>query len=795
MSSERWKISVSGIVQGVGFRPFVYRLALVHGLSGFVANTPEGVAIEAQGQAAQLEDFLAALRIEAPPLAQVGEIVSLPIPLSDDNAFVLRHSAISGPVATLISPDVAVCEDCLAEFFDPADRRFRYPFINCTNCGPRYTIVERIPYDRPHTTMRGFAMCAACQGEYDDPANRRFHAQPNCCPDCGPRLSLAGADGRQLAEGEEALNEAVRRLAAGEIVAVKGLGGFHLAVDATSSQAVMRLRRRKGREAKPLAVMVADLAAARRICRLEGPDAMEEQALASQERPIVLAGKKEGHGLAEEVAPGYDQFGLMLPYAPLHYLLLQGVGRPLVMTSGNRSEEPICIENGEAVQRLAGIADCFLVHDRGIHLPCDDSVVAFQAGMIRQVRRSRGFAPKPIGLAASGAMVLGVGAELKNTVCLLKEKQAFCSQHIGDLKNLEAYRVFQQSLGQLAALFEISSALIAHDLHPQYLSSRWAAEQQGLPTLAVQHHHAHLAACLAENRQEGPAIGIILDGAGYGPDQTIWGGEVLLGDAHGYRRFAALESLPLPGGDAAVQAPWRTALSYLHATFGADLPELPFMAAHECGMILAMVDKGVNSPLTSSCGRLFDAVAAMSGGRQTIQYEAQAAIELMQAAGGRIGEEVFPCEVYAEDAIAELSNLPARTKLIPGGCIAELSSLPAQTKLIPEGCMLKISVRSLVRAVAQAVQSGMAQSEISRRFHAGLVAAFTRVAEEARHREKINMVVLSGGVFQNRLLLEGMAASLGRAGFEVLLHKELPCNDACISLGQAVIGREALRKR
>ncbi|MCX5863966.1 MAG: carbamoyltransferase HypF [Deltaproteobacteria bacterium] len=755
MPSERWKISVSGIVQGVGFRPFVYRLALARGLKGFVANTPDGVALEVQGQTAQLEDFLVALREEAPPLAQVGEISSAPIPLCHDGEFTLRHSTASGPVSTLISPDVAVCEDCLAEFFSPADRRFRYPFINCTNCGPRYTIVERIPYDRPHTTMRGFAMCGPCQREYDDPANRRFHAQPNCCPDCGPQLSLVEADGQQVAVREEVLGEVLRRLEAGEIVAVKGVGGFHLAVDAANSQAVQRLRQRKGREAKPLAVMVPDLAMARKVCRLE---ALEEQALVSQERPIVLAAKNVGHGLADEIAPGYDQFGLMLPYAPLHQLLLQGSARVLVMTSANRSEEPICIENDEAVQRLNGIADCFLLHDRGIHLPCDDSVVALQAGMIRQVRRSRGFAPKPIGLAEAGAMVLGVGAELKNTVCLLKEKQAFCSQHIGDLKNLEAYRVFQQSLSQLAALFEITPTLIVHDLHPQYLSSRWAQEQT-VPTLAVQHHHAHLAACLAENRQDGPAIGIILDGTGYGPDQTIWGGEVLLGDACGYQRFSSLEALPLPGGDAAVQAPWRTALSYLHAAYGDNLPDLPFLMGHECGPILAMVEKGVNSPLTSSCGRLFDAVAAMSGGRQIIQYEAQAAIELMQMAGGRLGKEGFPCEVYEENA------------------------------------MLKISVRSLIRAVANAVQSGMAQSEISRKFHAGLVAVFTRVAEEARRRENINTVALSGGVFQNRLLLEGMAASLGSSGFQVLFHKELPCNDACISLGQAVIGREAFKKR
>ncbi|MBU4034249.1 MAG: carbamoyltransferase HypF [Proteobacteria bacterium] len=755
MQTERWKISVGGIVQGVGFRPFVYRLAGDRALTGFVTNTPDGVVIEAEGQPAQLRNFLDALRKEAPPLSQVGEIVVVSIPLLHDNNFVLGHSTVSGPVSTLISPDVAVCQDCLSEFFSPNDRRFRYPFINCTNCGPRYTIIQRIPYDRPHTTMRDFVMCPACQREYDDPSNRRFHAQPNCCPDCGPQLGLVAANGQRLAEREEALSEAILRLAAGDIVAIKGIGGFHLAVDAANGQAVSRLRQRKNREAKPLAVMVADLAAARKLCRLE---TMEEQALESQERPIVLAAQKEGHGLAEEVAPGYDQFGLMLPYAPLHYLLFQGPVRALVMTSGNRSEEPICIENREAEQRLAEIADCFLVHDRGIHLPCDDSVVALQGGMIRQVRRSRGFAPKPLELGETGDMVLGVGAELKNTVCLLKENQAFLSQHIGDLKNLEAYRVFQKSIDQLASLFEISPSLIVHDLHPQYLSSRWAKEQKIVPTLGVQHHHAHLAACLAENHHEGSAIGIILDGTGYGPDQTIWGGEVLLGDSSGYRRFGGLESLPLPGGDAAVQAPWRTAVSYLFAAYGENTPELPFMAPHECGMILTMVQKRVSSPMTSSCGRLFDAVAAMGGGRQVIQYEAQAAIELMQAAG-RLGEEVFPCEVYEENA------------------------------------MLKISVRSLVREVAQAVQAGMVYSEISRRFHAGLVAVFTSVVKEARLREKINTVVLSGGVFQNRLLLEGLTVSLDRVGFEVLLHKELPCNDGCISLGQAVIGRQALKKR
>ena len=750
-SPERLRITVNGIVQGVGFRPFVCRLARSHLLSGFVANTPEGVIIEVEGQVGPLEGFLRVLRQEPPPLALVASLSVLQVPSAHEADFSIRDSLVSGPVATQISPDVAVCPECLAELYDPSDRRFRYPFINCTNCGPRYTIVELIPYDRANTSMRDFIMCESCRSEYADPGNRRFHAEPNCCPLCGPQLRLVSGSGILVAEGDDAVREAAFLLAAGRIVAVKGLGGFHLAVDAASSEAVSLLRQRKGREEKPLALMVPDLDAANSLCVL-GRE--EEQALAGHRRPIVLAEKRSGHALAEEIAPGQDLFGLMLPYTPLHHLLLREGPGPLVMTSANLSEEPICAGNGEALRRLAGIADFLLLHDRDICQPCDDSVVSLQAGAIRPVRRSRGYAPQPVMLDGSGVMVLGTGAELKNTVCLLKANQAFLSQHIGDLKDLATFGFFRRSISHLREVFDVDPELIVHDLHPGFLSSRWAREQPDIPVVAVQHHHAHLAACLAENREAGPVIGIILDGVGYGSDHTVWGGEVLVGDAGGCSRFAALESLPLPGGDAAVQAPWRTALSYLSAACGEMLPPLPFLGQHDCGPVLAQIERKINAPLTSSCGRLFDAVAAMSGGRQVIHYEAQAAIELMQEAGGALGDAAFPCELYWENDI------------------------------------LRFSVRMLIAAVAEAIMAGMAVSELSRRFHKTLVDGFTLLAVEARRREKIGTVALSGGVFQNRLLFEGLVSSLGRTGFKVLTHRELPCNDGSVSLGQAVIGRK-----
>jgi hydrogenase maturation protein HypF len=604
--------------------------------------------------------------------------------------------------------------------------------------------------------MAAFAMCSACGQEYGDPGDRRFHAQPNCCPACGPQLRLLAAHGQSQADGDGAVRRAVSLLAAGRIVAVKGLGGFHLAVDAGNDQAVARLRQRKGREAKPLAVLVADLDRARALCLL-GEE--EEAALLGWERPIVLARKRPDHGLSPRVAPGSDSFGIMLPCTPLQYLLLAAAPyAALVMTSANISEEPICIDDAEALDRLTGIADFFLCHDRRIARHCDDSVLIGMAGEMRPLRRARGYAPQPLLLGGEGPPVLGVGAELKNTVCLLKGAHALLSPHIGDLKNAGTWNVFRDTIGHLAALFAVQPELLIHDLHPGYLSSRWAAEENETPCLAVQHHHAHLAACLAENRFSGPAIGIILDGTGLGTDNTIWGGEVLLGDAAGCSRFAALESLPLPGGDAAVREPWRTAAGYLFAACGADLPALPFLAGHDWKMIGTMVEKKLNSPLTSSCGRLFDAVAAMAGGRQVITCEAQAAVELMQDAGGRIGSAAFPCEIFRENG------------------------------------MLRVSVRSLVRAVAEAVLAGMERQEISRRFHRTLVEVFCSLARAAREQKRINEVVLSGGVFQNRLLFEEMTAALAASGFRVLAHREIPCNDACISLGQAVIGRRLLRK-
>lgn len=750
----RQKITVHGIVQGVGFRPFVYRLARENNLGGFVTNTPDGVVVEAEGEGADLAAFFEGLTREAPPLARIEKVERVELPVLGEKQFRVESTVDRGRVHTLISPDMALCDDCLAELRDPADRRFGYPFINCTNCGPRYTIVRHIPYDRVNTSMRDFIMCPACQAEYDDPASRRFHAQPNCCPDCGPQLTLHDAAGQLLCRDGAAISRAGEALTAGLIVAVKGLGGFHLAVDAKNEEAVARLRARKGREAKPLAVMVPDAAAARQLCDLS---AEEMRALASQQRPIVLARQRAGHGLARNVAPGSDLFGLLLPYAPVHHLLLAGKAGYLVMTSANLSEEPLCIDNAEALSRLAGIADSFLFHDRDIVMRCDDSVEIFLAGSMRQVRRSRGYAPSPLFLKEGGAPVLGVGGELKNTVCLLHDRYAFMSQHIGDLKNLGAYNFFRQSSEHLARTFAIEPELIVHDLHPEYLSSRWAREQ-ATACLAVQHHHAHLAACCAENHVEEPVIGLIMDGTGYGPDGTIWGGEVLLGNAAGYERFASFEKMALPGGDAAVQAPWRTAVSYLAAAFGRDLPDLPFLAAHDHGPILEMVDKQVNSPLTSSCGRLFDAVAALSGGRQTIRYEAQAAIELMQQAGS-------------------------------------LGQKPLKFELIEEDGMLKLSVRSLMRSAAAAVLAGRSQAEIGRAFHSAMVLALTLLAQKARSVSGLTTVALSGGVFQNRLLFEGLCRSLAEDGFRVITHRDIPTNDACIALGQAVIGRYQKRMR
>ncbi|MBU0730138.1 MAG: carbamoyltransferase HypF [Proteobacteria bacterium] len=747
----RWKIAISGIVQGVGFRPFIYCKAAKHKIAGFVANTAKGVIIEAEGSLKNLESFQTAIQTNSPPLAELNEIITKTIEPQGDTAFSIALSFASTEACTLIPPDITLCKDCLEELFNPEDRRYLYPFINCTNCGPRYTIINNIPYDRPSTAMGDFIMCDDCRQEYDDPKNRRFHAQPNACPACGPQLALCSPDCEEIANRTDAIRQTQQFLKHGKVIAIKGLGGFHLAVDARNDSAVKLLRQRKRREEKPLAIMAKDIETARSICELHP---MDEALLISPQSPIVLARKKLDKILSDCIAPGNDLVGVMLPYTPLHHLLFENNLDCLVMTSGNISEEPICIDNDEAFHRLKEIADYFLIHDRDIYLRNDDSVVIHLHDRTRIIRRSRGYVPVPVFIKNAGPTVLGVGTHLKNTVCLLRGKHALMSQHLGDLENLPAYDFFTRTINHMQTIFDCTPEMIIHDLHPDYLSSRWATEQ-GCRLLAVQHHHAHLAACLAENLHDGPAIGIIMDGTGYSADGTIWGGEVLIGDFKGYKRYAHFEEMPLPGGDIAIKEPWRTAVAYLHQAHD-TLPDLPFLAGHDIAAICQMLEKDVNCPKTSSCGRLFDAVATICGGKPIIRYEAQAAIEFMQAGNG-IAEKSFDFEFTAHDGI------------------------------------LHLPVRSIIRSVTEAVRSGRTMSEISRRFHKTLIDLFTAITIRAAKDSGIKTVALSGGVFQNQILFCGLIPELEKSGFTVLTHSLVPTNDGCISLGQAVIGREYLK--
>src|SRR5208283_3059993 len=645
----RKAIEVSGIVQGVGFRPYIYRLAGERKLAGSICNTAAGVSIEVQGPPLAVDDFLAHLPAEAPPLARITDITVREIPCNGESEFRIVTTHRGEPVSTLISPDVAVCADCLREMFDPADRRYRYPFINCTNCGPRFTIVRNIPYDRPFTSMAAFTMCPTCRAEYEDPLNRRFHAQPNACWKCGPQVELWDSEGKRI-EAADPIAETVVRLQLGDVVAIKGLGGFHLACDATNAEAVRTLRERKRRIEKPFAIMVPDLGAAEQFCEV---DDAARQLLLSPQRPIVLLRRREQTLIADDVAPFNRYLGVFLPYTPLHHLLCaDGRFTALVMTSANLSEEPICITNDEAVRRLRGVADCFLVHNRDILLRCDDSVIRVSGGRPRQLRRSRGFVPVPVFLSEDGPSVLAVGGELKNTICLTNGRHAFLSQHIGDLENAESYSFFEEAIEHLQRILEITPLAIAYDLHPNYFSTRWALAQSELPQIGVQHHHAHIASCMAENHLEGRVIGFALDGTGYGTDGRIWGAEVLLADYSSFERAAHLAYVPLPGGEAAIREPWRMALSYLVHHFGSDFVcGLPFVAGvpqQKLNVLFRMMEQGINSPLTSSCGRLFDAVGALAGIRREVNYEAQAAIELEMAIGDSCDESAYPFELIAD---------------------------------------------------------------------------------------------------------------------------------------------------
>ncbi len=753
----RREVRVSGIVQGVGFRPYVYRLASGLGLTGAIRNTPAGVAIEVQGAPEVVASFVARLPREAPALARVTEIAIREIPCNGGSGFQILASRVGEPVRALIAPDVAICEDCLRELFDPADRRYLYPFINCTNCGPRFTIVRDIPYDRARTSMARFPMCPACMREYDDIRDRRFHAQPNACWDCGPCLTLWDSKGDPVA-GNDPVRETARRLAAGEIVAIKGLGGFHLAADAANSSAVRELRHRKRRIEKPFALMVPDLAAASRLCELDEGACM---ILQSRQRPVVLLPKKSTAEIAAEVAPGQADFGVFLPYTPLHYLLFAAGKFPaLVMTSGNLSEEPIAIDNREAVRRLGGVADSFLVHNRDILLRCDDSVVRPADGNLRQIRRSRGYVPAPVELRRDVAPILAVGGELKSTICLTRGKLAFLSQHIGDLEDAESFGFFREAVEHLSKILDIEPQTIAYDLHPGYLSTQWALEQRGPRRVGVQHHHAHIVSCMAENGLEGKVIGIALDGTGYGTDGNIWGGEILLADAERFERAAHFAYIPMPGGEAAIREPWRMAVAYLAQAFGdgflaLNVPFVRGLSREKVRMILRMVERGVNSPLTSSCGRLFDAVAALIGLRQTVNYEAQAATELEAAARRSDDADAYAFDLEQQD-----------------------------------GCW-RIGTRTLFEAILADLRRNLPEEQISRRFHNGLAAALARLASLLRERSSLNQVCLSGGVFLNGLLTANLVRTLRDSGFEVSTHAQVPAGDGGLSLGQAIVASAA----
>jgi hydrogenase maturation protein HypF len=749
------RISVRGVVQGVGFRPFVYQLAARHQLRGWVCNTSEDVKIEVEGEAKDIEAFLKSLRKEAPPLAHIEDITTEPGTPENHDKFEIRSSISEAGKYQLVSPDIATCSKCLYEIFDPFDRRYRYAFTNCTNCGPRFTIIEDIPYDRPKTTMKKFEMCPDCRAEYENPLDRRFHAQPNACPDCGPHLELLDAEGNPVPCEEDIIRDTAMMLKDGKIVAIKGLGGFLLACDATSEASVNLLRQRKYRPAKPFAVMVASLAETRRHCEIS--DA-EEKLLTSPNAPIVLMKWKSVSPISPAVAPGLKYLGVMLPYTPLHHLLLRDTGLPLVMTSGNLSEEPIAKDNDEAIKRLHGIADYFLVHNRDIYARYDDSVTLVEAGAARFARRARGYAPYPIHLPFTSQQILGCGAEEKNTFCLTRDDYAFISQHIGDMDNMETMEHYVNTISLYKKLFRIEPEIIAHDMHPEYLPTKYAkelAEKENVKLVPVQHHHAHIAACMAENGIVEPVIGVSLDGTGYGTDGHIWGGEFLVADYKDFKRAAHLEYLPLPGGALAIKKPYRTALGYLLALgIGPDekLPFLKQIEAAETAIIRDQVKKKINTPLTSSMGRLFDAVAALTGVRRVIEYEAQAAIDL---------------ETCALDNENETGSYPISIESQNGTSI--------------------IKIGGILTSIVKELKQNTPQSIIAIRFHNTVAQMILDVCRKISLETGIKKTALSGGVFQNRLLFRKTIPLLESAGFEVYTHRQVPCNDGGISLGQVAI--------
>ena len=771
---QRRRILIQGIVQGVGFRPFVYRQALRWGLVGFVLNNSLGVTIEVEGSSEALDRFQRTLREEAPPLARIDSLVTELITPCHDMVFVIAHSQAGTERHALISPDTAACNDCLRELFDPRDRRYHYPFTNCTNCGPRFTIIQDVPYDRDKTTMRVFPMCPACQSEYDDPLNRRFHAQPNACPVCGPQVQLLSWTNRP-SSNEDPIATAVQCLANGAILAIKGLGGYHLACDALNVEAVQRLRQRKNREAKPFALMVPDLETARRLCQVSEAEAT---LLQSRQRPIVLLNQLPGNLVAPAVSPAYNTLGIMLPYTPLHHLLLHAFAATiapdrlavLVMTSGNLSDEPIAYQDDDAQERLASIAESMLTHNREIHMRCDDPVVRITASGEQLFRRSRGYAPEPILLSFDFPIpLLACGGHLKNTFCLGKGRQAFVSHHIGDLENLETLTSFCEGIEHFQRLFDIHPEAIAYDLHPEYLATKYALDLDIPQKIGVQHHHAHIASVLAEHGLSGPVIGVAADGTGYGTDGAVWGCEIMEASLLGFERLAHLTYVPLPGGEQAVRQPWRMAAAYLAQAYGDAFLELDIPFVHQLDRskwrtLAQMIAKSINSPPTSSLGRLFDAVAALIGLRSEVLYEGQAAIELEMLA-----ERYGPADIYPF-ALGERRN---------------------GTTGYSQGMLLQVA--PMIRAIVSDIQQGLSLPQIANCFHRSIAELLAMACHQAREQTGLNVVALSGGVFQNQLLLKQLMARLEEMAFQVYINRRVPPNDGGLSLGQIAVAAARLQ--
>jgi hydrogenase maturation protein HypF len=766
---ERREVSVRGIVQGVGFRPFVYALARRHGLTGLVRNDAEGVYIEVEGGVENLDLFVRGIEEDAPPMAVVEAVAWRPLEALGGRDFRIEESREGARRRALVSPDVATCEDCLGEVFDPLDRRHRYPFTNCTNCGPRFTITRQVPYDRATTTMSRFAMCPECRREYDNPSDRRFHAQPNACPACGPRVRLLDRFGHELhAKPEDPILRAARMLRGRAIVAVKGLGGYHLACDPFDGRAVRALRGRKVRQDKPFALMARNLEQVGELCRTT-PE--EELLLTSPARPIVLLERREGAGVADGVAPRQSTLGVMLAYTPLHHLLLHDAGIPLVMTSGNNSDEPIAYRDEEVLAQLGDIADYFLIHDRPIHMRTDDSVARVARREKYPIRRSRGYAPSPLRVAESFRRhVLACGGELKNTFCVAKDSHVFISHHIGDLENFETLTSFREGIEHFCRLFDVRPELVAYDLHPEYLSTKYAREleESGLLAVGVQHHHAHVGSCLADNGRPGEerVIGVALDGTGYGTDGAVWGGEFFEGSLEeGFARRGHLEYAPLPGGSAAIRQPWRMALAQLVSLYGEDEAiELPLAVVRRAGernarLIARLVERGLNTPPTSSAGRLFDAVAALVGvpGTNRTTYEGQAAVELELAAGG------------------------------PASC-----GYPFRLRAENDGWV--VETQGIIRGVVEDLLSGHTTDEISSKFHRAMAEVVVAGCERIRDAGRQSTVALSGGTFQNMLLLNQTIELLKEKEFVVCKHNRVPANDGGIALGQAILADRTLRE-